>query len=278
MPSVKYSTLVFTMTVAMIATHAVGAEMIHVGHAIRSGGSDGMGGFRGFPDFLTSSTTNKTTRAWNFGGTGTSPAASDQLLNGILLDGPAGGYNNGLSIVGSPLAFGGTFLYWWNDPQVTSKNNLSGTGLYTLGGSWSIDIAATPGQLYQVELLGNPIAYSAHRSLDVLVDGVMFADNLFIPGVNPYSVVYSFPVIADGDGIDITFATGGDFDGNPYVTAIGVTQVIPEPSTAVLWLVLATAANTGGILKRRPSPISGDRIEEACPLAICHLVEQKTYL
>jgi hypothetical protein len=188
-------------------------ESIDVGTAYRTGSTS-----NGFPEFLNASSTNGTTLAWNLNG-------SDQSLNSISLDGDdGGGYDNGLTVSGSPSDFTGSFLNWSGDPQVTAKNNISNNGLFTFGGSWSVDIPGVQGSLYTVEILSNPVSSGNNRSLDVRVDGALFADNLAVPGGSPFSVVYRFGVVADANGIDIEFGAGGDNDGNPYVTAISATE------------------------------------------------------
>ena len=75
--------------------------------------------------------------------------------------------------------------------------------------------------------MSNPINGSNQRSLDVSIDGTLFADNLYVPVDPTWSVVYKFPVTADADGIDIAFGVGGEHDGNPWVTAIAATVAGP---------------------------------------------------
>jgi len=237
--------LAFAVLIAAAGT-AIAVETIHVGEAIRTGGSQGGGVYIGFPDFLKVEDTNATTRAWNLNG-------SDQTLNSVSVIG-TGSTNSGaggLTIFNNPNSYASGFLNWSGDPQQAAKNDISQRGRWTgAPSSWAVDITATPGQLYELQLLSNPVGGGNNRSLDVLVDGVLFADDLWVPGDDPFSVVYKFPVTADADGIDITFAPGADYDANPWITAIGVTEataIVPEPST----LALATLGALALALTRR---------------------------
>jgi len=230
---------------------AMATETIHVGEVFRTGGYQGGGVYIGFPDFLKPEDTNSTTRAWNLYG-------SDQTLNGVLLTGTGSSNSAGdLTIFNNPMSYYSGFLNWSGDPQQAAKNDISRRGRWTWSSSsWSVDITATPGQPYEVQLLSNPVSGGNNRSLDVSVDGALFADNLWVPGGDPFSVVYKFPVTADSDGIDILFGGGADYDGNPWVTAIAVTAVstvIPEPSTFLVW-ALGLAVIVWYVRRRRHSP------------------------
>ena len=218
------------LTVAIDAGQGRAAEIINVGAVYRTGGLLGDGTWEGFPDFMKPADTNATTRAWNFNG-------STQTLNGVVVTGTAGNATSapgGLSIFNATNAHYNAWLNWTSDPaQQTAKNEISRGGRWTPApNSWSVDIAATPGREYEVQVLSLPASVGNNRSLDVIVDGVMFADNLYVPGASPLSVVHKFPVTADADGIDITFGAGADFDKNPYVTAIAVTDVGPASAYA----------------------------------------------
>ncbi len=223
----------------LVAPTAVRAEVVHVGQSFRTGSAD-----NGFPEFLASGTTNATTQAWNLFG-------SDQTLNGLTVVGTGGNLVVGdLTIFDPSNTYTAGFPTWTGDPQQAAKENISRTGRYQVApSSWSIAIAATPGTQYEVQLLSAPVkAADGDRTLDVTVDGSLYADDLFVPAssnaADPNSVVYRFPVTADADGINITFGAGGDFapdgspmdvDKNPWVTAVAITAVpVPEPSTFVL--------------------------------------------
>jgi len=222
--------LLATGTILAAGQAARAAEVIHTGAVYRTGGHLGGGVYDGFPDFMTTADTNATTRAWNLYG-------SDQTLNGVLVrgTGSANSGATGLTIIGSPNSYYSGFLNWSGDPQQTAKNDISRRGRWSPStSSWSVDITAVPGTSYDVQLLSNPVSGGNNRTLDVTVDGTLFADNLYVPGNNPHSVVYKFPVTADADGIDITFSGGDQYDANPWVTAIAVTETVPSYSGTVI--------------------------------------------
>jgi hypothetical protein len=228
------------------AVPAEAAEIIHVGQAIRTGGYQGGGVYIGFPDYLLPADTNATTRAWNVFG-------SDQTLNGVLLTGTGSSNSIGdLTIFGNPNSYYSGFLNWSGDPQQAAKNDISRRGRWTgAPTSWAVDVTATPGQAYEVQLLSNPVAGGNNRTLDVVVDGTLFADNLWVPGGDPFSVVYKFPVTADGDGIDITFGPGDQYDMNPWITAIAVTEQVEIPEPATILAGLLALAGLGRYVRRR---------------------------
>lgn len=227
-----WTTAIACILTFVLAGPTLAAEVLSVGTATRNGSITD-----GFPEFLKVGNTNATTRAWNLGG---DPTATDVTLNGISLDGPdGGGYDNGLTVSGGVTFSESTFVFV-GDPQQTAKDNISNTGEFdeTL---WSVDITATPGATYTVELLSVAATAVATRTLDVTVDGVLFADNLFVPLTAAsafYTVVYRFDVVADADGIDIAFSTGADEAKEPYVNALAVTQQVPAPAALPAGLAL----------------------------------------
>lgn len=262
---------IFVSQVGNVALASLSDEILHVGAAIRASEKDNQGAYIGFPSFLAHA--NGTTRAWNLGGGLTNPVAGSQTLAGIPLAGSAGGYPD-LAITGAvPTAK--TILNWAGDPQRLAKNNISNTALHITGAtksSWAVNIPATPGITYDVEVLSNMETGGIWRNFDVDVDGVKFADNLFVPagvtsGGGPpdsYSTVYKFPVTADADGIDIVFSrgfttyiagSGGsvELQTRPYVTALAVTAAsVPESSTFITFAFLAaTSASFSEFARRR---------------------------
>jgi len=203
------------------------AELIWVGEALRTGNIS-----NGFPEFLRASEVNATTQAWNLSGVTT-------LYNDISFTAmPGNGTVGDLTVVGaSPSTVPGGPD--WTGAQAAEKKAIYGTGLFTIGPSFSFDIAATPGETYQIELLGSP---SINRTADVTVDGTLFADDLWTPVGGSLSVVYRFQVVADADGIDLTFTPGSGIalggtnvttSTTPFFGAIAITSVPaaspPEP-------------------------------------------------
>jgi hypothetical protein len=94
----------------------------------------------------------------------------------------------------------------------------------------NIDIEATPGKTYEIQLLFFG-SFSFERSMDIIVDGAMHAKNFIVnvdePTFDADHTIYNFNVLADTDGIDIDLFFGELGDGNPYVQGVVVTEVIP---------------------------------------------------
>lgn len=109
----------------------------------------------------------------------------------------------------------------------------------------SIDVTATVGDLYQVQLLFFA-DFVPDRRFDITVDGVLFADD-FTVEINPNhdQIIYRFDVTADSNGIDIDITDGpADPHGNPFVQGIvveNVTDVVPEPATYLLSIIALLA-------------------------------------
>ena len=208
------------------------------------------------PDFLFSSFgdqyTRGTTRGANFGG-------SDVTWYGVAMSSTSGA--NGISwagLVATGSQYSYSSIYSGTSPGTgATADNLTNTGIY--GGSTSIQISATAGATYLVDLLfanqfsGSGSGYVPYRIFDVRVGGLLYADELMLPGTNDPSrrpLVYRFEVTPSSGSIDITFAggvaiPGVNTDTTPYVNAVMVTQV-PEPSSGVLLLVGMAA-----LLRRR---------------------------
>ena len=210
------------------------------------------------PGFLFSSFgdqyTRGTTRGANFGG-------SDVTWYGVAMSSTSGA--NGISWAGS-VATGAQYaysaIYSGSSPGTgATADNLTNTGIY--GGSTSIQISATAGVTYLVDLLfanqfsgstagGN---YYPYRTMDVEVGGLLYVDDLTLHGTESPDrrpLVYRFEVTPSSTSIGITLKNGGNVPGfttdpTPYVNAVMVTQV-PEPSSGTL-LVLGV----GGIMVMR---------------------------
>ena len=214
-----------------------------------------------FPSFLDE--TNSSTRAWNLGPTDTPEA----MMNGVVLDGPENGFNNGLKVTRDPNASATPTpagLNWLTNldfgPPVTDipQRNLitdstfrsSGTGIANHTGSgndpvedyeylgqvgaptnedgFSVNISAVPGQQYRVEILSTPFFLTHWKNFNVTVDGTLFAENLFVPGQ---------AIHTDADGILDThfwnstyeFVVVADSDGIDIEFSRGVTTNAPIP-------------------------------------------------
>ena len=196
------------------------------------------------PGFLFSSFgdqyTRGLTRGANFGG-------SDVTWYGVAMSSTSGA--NGISWAGSVATgaqYGFSSIYTGSSPgTAATADNLTNTGIY--GGSTSIQISATAGATYVVDLLfanqfsGSGAGYVPYRVFDVSVGGLLYANDLTLYGTQEPTrrpLVYRFEVTPSSGSINITFAggaaiSGANTDPTPYVNAIMVTQV-PEPGSASL--------------------------------------------
>jgi len=218
---------------AVITTRPAQAEVVNVGAAIRQGSIS-----NGFPKFL--SQINATTQAWNLGGTN-----GDTLFNGInVVDAPLLNSTVGdLTTVGVggstvPLFVNAPTFAGNADGQDAARNAIFSSGFQGFVGGpglvdYTLDVAATQGETYQVELLADP--QNGNRTADVTVDGALFADDLWAsPSAGGVTLVYRFQVVADADGIDILLQSGSGLqpDGvTPASTAaifsaISVTRIV----------------------------------------------------
>ena len=153
-----------------VITTASAQEIINVGMAFRTGSlADGI------PDFLHPSQINGTTQAWNLGG-----AAGDTLYNGITVFDAT----NVNSTVGdlTTIGVGGSTVPFFAaaptfagnaDGQDTARNAIFSSGFqgFVAGPGlvpYTLDIAATPGEIYQVELLADP--NNGNRTANVTVE------------------------------------------------------------------------------------------------------------
>lgn len=238
---------------AAITTASAQAELISVGTAIRTGSLT-----NGFPDFLSTGIVNGTTQAWNLGGT-----AGDTLFNGItVVDISANSTAGDLTTSGGSFSSGAPVVNFNSNPdlQDAERQAIFQPGIQNFAPGFgtspvSYNIAAIPGDTYQVEILGS--AQNGNRTGDITVDGTLFADDLWSPAAaGGVTLVYRFEVVADADGIDILIGQGNGVapsgaaaSTTPIYSAISVTNTIPEPSS----LILVSLGMTGLCVLRRRS-------------------------
>jgi hypothetical protein len=143
---------------------------------------------------------------------------------------------------------------WTGDPDIVARDAFTnGSGYHTGGGSMSLNIPssiATTGQLYHVEVLAFA-GFGLDRRFNVAANGTTYATNwtLIADAPNNYNDVLEFDIIANGAGITLNIdpGTDGGVDTNPFIHAIAITPVVPEPgSTALL-------AGAGLLILRRRS-------------------------
>lgn len=215
------------------------ATTIHVGQVIDDPGYD-------FSSFGQNSTTS--TRGANFGGTFTT------TWYGVTMTTDSSGGTNGISwtgsvanAVGSPGQYDYTGFSNLAGGSGTDANQITNTGIH---GTPTINVTTAVGKTYSVDMLFAN-AFNA-RTLDVFVEGQLYLDNLAMR-VDSESydrpLVYRFQFVATDSQMTITFGPGaepGYLDTNPYVNALMVTEVVPEPSTMAL-----TAVGALGLLRRK---------------------------
>jgi hypothetical protein len=161
----------------------------------------------------------------------------DRTVGGINFSGTSG--TNGISWTGATASLASQTP----NSGDAGLNGVLNAGIHLLP---TINITATPGQTYDLQLL----AFGEHainRTFDISVDGVLFADDFLVqavvgcPSLCSDHIIYKFNTIADGDGfINIALTDGSTADTNPYVHGIVVSSVpgptaVPEPSTAILF-------------------------------------------
>ena len=178
-------------------------------------------------------------------GTHTNYAPGD-MFAGLDLTGDlrAASFGNGTNYTVNGIQFSGTS----DTNEISFGTNIAGiTGAANSGDSdlndvLSSGIHSTPfinitsivGQAYGIQLLfyGSQVSSGTDRTMDITVDGVLFADDLRV--VNGQHYIYNFSTIAGSDGIiNINFTNGADGDDcNPFVQGVVVT--VPEPSSTAL--------------------------------------------
>jgi hypothetical protein len=140
--------------------------------------------------------------------------------------------STGLSYPRSPLVYAITGFSWNGTPEQASRDGLSKGRLHGGSGGWTMKLAAAAGEVYVLDILALDKHAPAGRNFDVLVDGGMVRNDWFIPVGTPYNRVLRVRLVADADGIDLSFQRGnGPGDGNPAISALALTQEWPDPPT-----------------------------------------------
>jgi len=189
---------------------------------------------------------NGTTRGANFGG------ALSVTWYGINMTNDSSGATNGIAWSGttadasaSPGVYDYTPFYFGTPGTGAAANSLTNTGIHSAP---IITVSAIPGNTYSIDLLFAN-AFSEARTLDVSVEGSLYLDDLALDLSARRPLVYRFQIVAPDSQIQIALTSGaepGYKDTNPYVNAMTVTQVVPEPSSLVI-----TAASLLGLAFRR---------------------------
>jgi hypothetical protein len=188
---------------------------------------------------------NATTRGANFGG------SQSVTWYGINMTNDATGSTNGIAWSGNVAdasasvgVYNYNSIYFGTPGTGAAANSITNTGIHTAP---TITISATPGATYSIDLLFAN-AFNA-RTLDVSVEGSLYLDNLALDISFARPLVYRFQIVAPDSQILIALTNGaepGYTDTNPYVNAMTVTQVVPEPSSLVI-----TATGLLGLAFRR---------------------------
>lgn len=117
-------------------------------------------------------------------------------------------------------------------------NNITNTGIHGYEQP-TINVSTVEGTTYSVDLLFSN-SFSA-RTFDVQVDGQLYLDDLAIYADDEKfdrPQVYRFSYLAADDQMAITLTPGSalELHDDPFVNAIIVTEIIPEPSSLPLLL------------------------------------------
>ena len=201
----------------------------------------------GFPRFLSAA--NASSKGWLLGPAAVIPASV--VLHGATLVANSGADDvaNGLIWNTAPATYSLAGMFTWgNTYQQAARDGLSQGGVYQGGGqSFSMKLAASAGKTYVVEVLSlNPWGWG-NRSMSVSVDNHMVVTNWTVfeqPGL--YNRVLRLKVVADADGIDLTFWPGSVYDVTPAISAVALTEWAPgvvTDETAFGFPALATAGN-----------------------------------
>ncbi len=226
LPAISVASLAF----GILSATPLAATTISVGQIIDDPGYN-------FDSF--GSNADESTRGANFGGT------FETTWNNVSLLTDRTGASNGISWTGTDVSAvgdpgAGEYLYsaiYFGDPGTgADADEITNTGIHSAP---TISISATVGKTYTIDLLFAQ-AFTPRRTFDVLVEGSIYLDDLALDLNEGRPLVYRFETLATDDTINITFAPGsepGYDDTNPYVNAVMVTEVIPEPSAAVMALI-----------------------------------------
>lgn len=220
----------------LVACAPLGATTIFVGTVYDDPGYN-------FDTFGNNS--NGTSRGANFGG------ASSVTWYGVNMSSDSSGAGGGISWSGLtadatvgevPGVYDYDAIYFGTPGTGAAANSLTNTGIHSAP---TINIPVTTGLTYSIDLLFAN-AYNA-RTFDILVEDGLYVDDFAIGLDAGRPLVYRFQFLALDSQIQISFRNGaepGYTDTNPYVNAMMVTQVVPEPSsfaitaTALLGLAL----------------------------------------
>lgn len=213
-----------TLCATMMAAGPLGATTVLVGTVYDDPGYD-------FSTFGNNA--NLSTRGANFGG-----AASVTWYN-INMTNDSTGATNGISwsgatasAVASPGVYSYTSIYSGTPGTGAAADSLTNTGIHTAP---TINISVVSGGTYSVDLLFANAFGS--RTLDVHVENNLYLDNLWLDLTDRRPLVYRFQFLATDSQLTIALTQGaepGIADTNPYVNAVMVTQIVPEPSSCVL--------------------------------------------
>jgi hypothetical protein len=218
-----------------------------------------------FPSFLDDTRLN--TRAWAF------PKSSDHtLLTGGELSSvvvEAVGATGGAGITISNSENGGvprtadlngySWNYGYSGSDIGERNELAndGGGIWSLNGTLTINVPTSivpTMALTRVELLA-VAGLAGVRTMDVSANGTPYvADwDLRADLANHWNSVLEFEVIGNPTGLTMEVSPGSFGDVNPYIHALGVTvlAVIPEPSTFLIWSLLAALGIGLGAYRRK---------------------------
>ena len=185
---------------------------------------------------------NGTTRGANFGG------AQSVTWYGINMTNDATGATNGIAWTGNTATtalYDYSNFYFGTPGTGAAANSLTNFGIHS---SPTITISVTPGATYSIDLLfANAISA---RTFDVNVEGSLYLDNLALDvTAEKRPLVYRFQIVAPDNQIQIALTNGaepGYTDTNPFVQAMMVTAVVPEPSALIM-----TATGLLGLAFRR---------------------------
>lgn len=177
-----------------------------------------------FPDFL--SAVNASSKGWMFA----PPVVGLRYvkLNGVLLTGNTGTNDpdSGLAFTSPAMPYAVPGFGWTNADQTPARNGICRGGIHGNKQEFTLNLAATPGHAYLVEILALD-AFAPKRSMTVRVDSRTVAKDWTITADGAHNRVLRLQVVADQDGIDLQFAPGSvpGTDQNPAITALALTDL-----------------------------------------------------
>jgi len=222
----------------------------------------------GFPSFLDD--TRLSTRAWAFPKTSNHTLVTGGELSSVdvVAVGPTGGAgitignseNGGVPRTADLNGYSWNYGYFGSDQAARNELANDGGGIWSLDGELTINVPTSivpDGALVQVELLA-VAGLGTPRIMDVSANGTPFVTNWDVREglADHWNSVLEFNVTGNATGLTLVVGGGTDpGDDNPYIHALGVTVlpqsvVIPEPSTLLVWSLLA-GVGTGCAWRRR---------------------------